>query len=121
MNEERVKPIVLTDTETGEKYTLEFNREAIKFAEERMGFSVGDIAKYPYTKSYDLFYLAFRTHHGRLSKQQTDKMLDKLGGVSKVPVEFWQRLLALYEQGTYTLSLTEEEQLAENPMITVEM
>ena len=37
--DENVKPIRLTDTETGEKYTLEFSRESVKFAEQR-GFKL---------------------------------------------------------------------------------
>ena len=121
MAEERVNPIILTDTDTGEKYTLEFNRESVKFAEERLGFSLGDLAKTPYTKSAELFYLAFRYHHKKLSRADTDKLLDKLGGIAVIPTEFWTRLVELYEQGVSALTPEEEERLAENPIVTVEM
>ena len=32
---EKVKPLILTDNDTGEKYTLEFSRESVRFAEAR--------------------------------------------------------------------------------------
>ena len=51
---EKVKPIVLTDKATNETFTLEFNREAVRFAESR-GFVIGDVDKFPMT-IYDLFY-----------------------------------------------------------------
>ena len=38
---EKVKPIILHDTEEEEDYTLEFNRETVRFAEGR-GFDIPD-------------------------------------------------------------------------------
>jgi hypothetical protein len=38
---ERVKPIELTDNETGKTYTLEFNRDVVRRAEQN-GFSIDD-------------------------------------------------------------------------------
>ena len=40
--EERVNPIRITDTETGETYVLEFSRESVKFAEQR-GFKISEL------------------------------------------------------------------------------
>ena len=45
-----VKPIFVTDTETGMEYTLEFNRESVAFAERR-GFEINDVARFPMTKA----------------------------------------------------------------------
>ena len=54
-----VKPMIITDTESGEKYTLEFDKESIKFA-ERNGFNIDDLARFPVTKIEELFWYAFR-------------------------------------------------------------
>ena len=68
---EIVKPIILTDTETKEKFTLEFNRESVYFAEGR-GFNIDDVARIPMTKIHELFYYAFRMHHKNVSRQKTN-------------------------------------------------
>lgn len=90
---ERIKPIILKDNETGTEYTLEFNRETIRFAEAR-GFDVNDVAKYPMTKLPELFYYAFRMHHKNVSREKTDRILfEDLGGM---PDGMAERLGALY-------------------------
>lgn len=90
---ERIKPITLKDNETGTTYTLEFNRESIRFAEAR-GFDVNDVAKYPMTKLPELFFYAFRMHHKNVSREKTDRILfDDLGGM---PDGMAERLGALY-------------------------
>lgn len=63
MNE--VKPMIITDMETGDQYTLEFDKESVRFAESR-GFDLDDVAKYPLTKVEELFWYAFRKHHKRV-------------------------------------------------------
>ena len=113
---EKVKPIVLTDKATNETYTLEFNREAVRFAESR-GFVIGDVDKFPMTL-YDLFYYAFRMHHRNVSRERTDKIIDEgFGGIAGMPEAMLQRLGELYAD-TFG-ALTEEEQ--ENPRIVVEL
>lgn len=88
-----VKPIILTDTDTGMKYTLEFSRESVKFAEDR-GFDTSDLAKFPMTKISEFFFYAFRMHHRNMSKQQTDAILyEQLGGL---PDGMLDRLSELY-------------------------
>ncbi len=69
---EKVKPIKLTDTATGDTYTLEFNREAVRFAEAR-GFAITEVEKFPMT-IYDLFYYAFRMHHRKLNKEKIEEI-----------------------------------------------
>lgn len=114
--EEIVRPITLTDTETGAKYTLEFNREAVKFAEDR-GFRLEDVPLYPVSKIPELFFYAFRMHHKNIARDKTDKMLTELGGIDNLPEEFFVRLRLLYEEAVNSLF----GKVTENPRITVEL
>ena len=112
---ERLKPIILRDTETGDEYTLEFNRESIRFAEAR-GFDINDVAKYPMTKMPEFVWLAFRMHHKNVSREKTDRILfDELGGL---PDGMAERLGALYGAPFEALSSNEEK--AKNSRMTVE-
>lgn len=103
---ERIEPITLTDNDTGTVYTLEFDRETVRAAEED-GFTPTDLGKYP-SKFYDLFYYAFQMHHKRdftmrkLTRKKTDDMLDEIGGPLNAPDGMFERLVDLYAQ-TYRL------------------
>lgn len=93
MKEEQVKPIILQDNETGEEYTLEFDRESVKFAESK-GFVIEDVERFPMTKFPELFFYAFRKHHRNMARANTDKILfEQLGGL---PDGFAERLGQLY-------------------------
>lgn len=112
---EQVKPIILHDEDNGVDYTLEFNREAIKFAEAH-GFNINDVERYPMTKLPELFYYAFRMHHKNVSREKTDRILfDDLGGM---PEGMAERLGALY--GVPFEALTSGEEKAKNSRMTVE-
>ena len=114
---DRVKPIIIHDTENNMDYTLEFNRESIRFAEQR-GFDISDVAKFPMTKLPELFFYAFRMHHKNVSREKTDRILfDDLGGLPKGVAE---RLGALYAAPFEALSQNEEKQV-KNPKVTVEL
>ena len=117
--DERVKPIILTDTESGDKFTLEYSRESVKFAESR-GFKVDDVATYPMTKIPEMFYYAFRKNHRNVSRQKTDKLFfEGLGGHSNLPDGFVERLFALY---TAPFDATDDRDGEEkNLTLTVEM
>lgn len=80
--EDRIEPVIVHDHETNKDYTLEFNRESIKFAEGR-GFRVEDVDYYPMTKVPEFFWYAFRWHHPAVSLNQAEKMLDRMGGMSE--------------------------------------
>lgn len=101
MNDEmqEVKPITLTD-EKGNVYTLEFNRNAIKFAEAR-GFVIDDTLKFPMTKIPELFYYAFYMHHKGISKEKTDQLFE---GIGELPDGFLERLVQLYAVPLNTLT-----------------
>lgn len=113
---EQVNPIVLHDTEENMDYTLEFNRESIRFAENR-GFDISDVGRFPMTKLPELFFYAFRMHHKNVSREKTDRILfEYLGGM---PDGMAERLGALYSAPFD--ALTADEDKAKNSRITVEM
>lgn len=112
---QNVKPIYVTDNETGMEYTLEFTRESISFA-ERKGFEIGDVAKYPMTKSYDLWFYAFRAHHKNLPRNKTDELFEACGGVSNE--DLMSRLGELY---TLPFEAMKEAAEEENPRVTVRL
>lgn len=114
---ENVKPIVIRFDETGEEYTLEFNRETIRFAEAR-GFDVDDVSKYPMSKLPELFFYAFRMHHKNVSREKTDRILfDDLGGM---PSGMAERLGALYAAPFEALTNADGHKV-KNSKVTVEM
>lgn len=113
---EKVKPIILHDAEESMDYTLEFNRESIRFAEGR-GFDIGDVGKFPMTKLPELFWYAFRMHHKNVSREKADRILfDYLGGM---PEGMAERLGALYSAPFE--ALTADEGKVKNARITVEL
>lgn len=91
---DELRPILITDNDTGEKYVLEFNAESVAFAEERK-FNIADVDDFPVTGIRDLFYYAFRMHHKMLPKEKVyaiyelTKPLPK--GVIKRLVDFYVR------------------------------
>lgn len=116
MAEKKVKPIVLKDNDTGEEYTLEFNRDSVRFAESR-GFVIEDVEKYPMTLVYDFFYYAFRMHHRNMSKGQTDKIIDDCwGGIGGIPEGVLTRLAELWA-ATFNPLVDEKA----NPRMSVEL
>lgn len=118
MAKEKVKPIVLTDTETGEKYTLEFTRDSVRFAEAR-GFEIEKLDKTPMTTIPDLFYYSFRANHKYVSREKADRILfEDLGGLPDGMVE---RLGELYAAPFESLIQTEDEGGEKNSRMTVEM
>ena len=113
---ERVKPIVLHDHETGMDYTLEFDRDSVRFAEDR-GFDPADVVKYPMTKIPELFFFSFRMHHKNIARANTDHILfDVLGGM---PDGMAERLGALYAAPFEALKNSGDT--AKNSRMTVEM
>ena len=96
MKETKKDPIVLTDTDTKETYTLEFSRTTVRQA-ENSGFSVENIISKPLSAVYDLWYYAFLKNHPRIGRVRADELLDKLGGVYALPEGLLERLIDLYK------------------------
>lgn len=114
MNE--IKPIILTDNDTNTEYTLEFNREAVVFAENH-GFDVNDIAKYPMTKIPELFFYSFRMHHKNVARNQTDALLNKM---QPLPNGFLERLAELYTVPFESLSVLNEGEERKNSTVAID-
>lgn len=115
---EKVKPIKLMDNETGESYILEFDRETVKWAEQR-GFKPEMVTEFPLTAGADFFFYAFRMHHKNIARDKTDKILfDVLGGINDTTGKIFVRLMELYYE-TYTTFSDEEAEA--NPRMAVEM
>lgn len=110
-----MKPIVLKNKDT--EYTLEFNRESVKFA-EMMGFKFDDVANFPMSKIPELFYYSFRMHHKNVARDKTDKILEELGGL---PEGFIERLVELYTAPFDFLTVVEEGEERKNSKWAVEM
>jgi len=114
---EIVKPLILHDTENGMDYTLEFNRESIRFAEAR-GFAIEDTSRAPMTKIPELFFYAFRMHHKNVSREKTDKIIfEDWGGIGGIPDGVIERLGQLYAQPFEALDNGE----GKNAKVTVEL
>ena len=116
----KVKPIILRDKKTGaEKYTLEFNQDSVRFAEQR-GFKIEDVADYSMNKLPEFFWLAFRMHHPRISRAETDKILfEDLKGF---PDGMVARLGELYSAPFDALRQDPDVENSENPpTMAVEM
>ena len=109
---EYIKPITIKNEDNNEQYTLEFNADTVRFAEQR-GFTIDDVSKFPMTKFNELFYYAFRMHHKNLAKANTDKILAELGGLKNLPDGFAERLGELRAQAF-------ESGAEKNPRMTVE-
>ena len=112
---EKVKPIILHDTENNRDYTLEFNRDTIKFAEQR-GFKLEDVDNYPMSKVPEFFWYSFRMHHPSFSLNQAEKLLDRMGGMSE-PLA--RRLGELWAVPFNTLSTEDGDE--KNATVTVEL
>lgn len=92
---EKIRPIEITDNETGDKYILEFSRDSVIFT-NRQGFKAGEFGDNMMEMLPILFYGAFRMHHKNVSRQKTDKILfEDLKGISN---EVMERLLMLYNE-----------------------
>ena len=115
---EKIAPIFITDNDTGEKYELDFNREAVYFMDQR-GFAVNEETfNFPATNLPKLFFYAFRKNHRRMTQGQTDAMLAKIGGLTPEMIE---RLVELYTQAASSNNIQDKEDLEANPHVTVEL
>ena len=112
---EKVKPVILHDTDKNHDYTLEFSRESIKFAEGR-GFKIQDVDDYQMSKVPEFFWYAFRMHHPSVSLAQAEDILYRMGGMSEA---LGQRLGELWAAPYKALSAESGEE--KNVTVTVEL
>lgn len=117
---EPIKPITLTDTDTGDRYELEFSLDSVKFT-NRQGFKLSEMYDNTEEMLPILFFGAFRMHHKNLSRAQTDEILfKKLGGLTDTVAA---RLIELYAAPRAALvrSDDEDEDAEKNARMTVEL
>ena len=110
---ERVKPIIIKDKKNNREYTLEFDRDSVRFAESR-GFKLEDVDEYVMTKVPEFFWYAFRMHHKSVALNQAEEILKEIGGLNEAIAK---RMVELYVQ-TYNALGSEE---TKNPDMTVEL
>lgn len=111
---EKVNPIVLTDNETGKKYTLDFDRAVVKRIEKN-GFALADCERFP-SLYEDLFYYSFLKNHEReITRKRADEWLESIGGVVDAPDGLFPRLVDLYLQSFKSLDDSK------NGRVTVEL
>lgn len=116
--DERINPIKLTDNKTGEVYELDFNRETL-FVMDRDGFKLEEVTDFPTTNIPKLFYYSFRKNHRKMTRAQTDRILQEvLHGLTPKMIE---RLIMLYNQAAMSNNIQDEEDLEKNSAVTVEM
>jgi hypothetical protein len=116
--EERVNPIRVTDEDTKETYTLDFNRESVVFMAQR-NFTMDDLSDTIAVKGEELWYYAFRANHKKMSRNQTDKLYEKMGGLAPKLIK---RLIELYYQALNSNKIVQDDDdLEANPHVTVEL
>jgi hypothetical protein len=116
--EDRVNPIRVTDEDTKETYTLDFNRESVVFMAQR-NFTMDDLSDTIAVKGEELWYYAFRANHKKMSRNQTDKLYEKMGGLAPKLIK---RLIELYYQALNSNKIVQDDdELEANPHVTVEL
>lgn len=111
---DRPNPLRITDPDTNETYVLDFDRDAVKFAEQR-GFSIQSVVERPETGIADLFFYAFRKNHRNMARANTDALLDKMEGLLAAEAGRLQELYAA------SISSLNTEGVRKNARVKVEM
>lgn len=117
--EKRLDPIRINDTENHKEYILDFDRDAVKFCEDR-DFDWDYIGSKPATMIPLVWNAAFRRYQqNRVSMADSNRLLEKMGGITPAILA---RLRGLYDQTLSPLiNLDESEESAKNSVVTVEM
>lgn len=117
---EKVNPIKIHDDETNRTYVLDFNRDSVRFAEDR-GFSWDEVGDKPATMIPLIWFAAFRRYEPKIGLDRATKLLEDLGGMKPAWII---RLRELYDQALVSLIARDEadgEETAKNANLTVEL
>lgn len=106
---EAVNPITITN-KNGDVYILDYDRASCA-AVNKAGFNANEIESNPEEMLPLLFFGAFKKHHRKISKADTDKILEEFGG--GIPAKMLDRLVSLYVQVREGL-IVEDEEFEEN-------
>jgi hypothetical protein len=113
---ERMKPMIITDPDTGHEYTLEFTRASVRKC-EAAGLDINLAASKSMTMIPLLFWGAFQAHHKNIKQEATDKILfDGLGGLNDQELEY---LAGLYAEPFKSLIADDEVETANPRKMTV--
>lgn len=102
---ETITPIKLHG-KNGKEYTLDFDLDSVRFAEAQ-GFEWDDISTKPGTMIPILWFSAFRRYHKKVTRNETDTMLEELGGFNK---KLSDKLAALYFQALSGIISTDDDE-----------
>lgn len=111
-----VKPIKLTDNDNGKVYTLEFNREAVIWCENK-GVRLNNLNDITLNTIQTIWVGAFKYHHPEVSQTLALKLLDEV----KLSQKAIERLLELYALPYNTLLLDEDNGESKNSRMVVEI
>lgn len=113
-----VKPIKITDKDTGNTYTLEYTRRTV-VAVNDLGFDRTAIMSNPEKMIPLLWHGAFLANHRRIKQDETDAILAKINGITPTIIE---RLVELYNQPLAALVRDDtDEEDEKNATVTVEL
>ena len=102
---EKIKPMTISDPESGKEYTLEFSRKSVSKAEQA-GLDINAIEAKSMTMIPLLFWGAFLMHHPYMTKDQTDKILfDGLGGLNEEEMAYLGKLFSISGKMISSVSL----------------
>ena len=117
---EEIRPITIK-LENGDTYTLEFDRDTVKWAEQR-GFRGNPANGYapmydtPVTFMEDIFFYSFHMHHKNVTKKFSDDLLYNV--LKGMPEGMLERLMSLHAL-TYDALINNDE--GKNAGVVVEM
>ena len=115
---DKVKPIIIHDKQYDKDYTIEFSREAVKFAESRK-FNIKEVDIFPMTKVPELIWYGMMMHHPKVTLKQVEDLVERMGGVNAISKAAGQRLGELWATPYGTLA--DEEGDEKNAEVTVEL
>lgn len=91
-SKDKLLPVILKIA--NKQYKLEYSRASVQAAES-MGLRIDEIVSKPATNLPILFYTAFLMNHPETTRTESDKIIDKIGGI---PTELIAKLLNLYNE-----------------------
>lgn len=119
---EKIMPAYITvkrDDGESDKYTLDFSRESVIFAQSK-GFALTEeyIDKHQRTVFEDLFWYSFRMNHKNVAREKVDKIREKWNGL---PESLVKRLCDLYTQALTANNVQPDEDAEKNGEVTLEL
>lgn len=94
----------------GTKYTIEYNRDAVRQLEDAYDFSADSLSKGKVAKLPDLFYVGFAMHHPSMKRSTSDAIFEAVGdkeGLLKVLMTlYYNTVSSLFDEPAEGKALT---------------